>query len=103
MLTAKTLVGDRVAGPRMGADDYLAQPFARAKLWAPIEALLRRSEWPWRGRNFSCWNISTRRILPSGEIFPLDVHKAWLPQKLDTPESPRHIQTVRGRGYKFSP
>jgi two-component system alkaline phosphatase synthesis response regulator PhoP len=33
----------------------------------------------------------------------VDVHIAWLRQKLeDNPESPRHIQTVRGEGYRFS-
>lgn len=31
----------------------------------------------------------------------LDVHIAWPRQKLDSPQNPRHIQTVRGRGYKF--
>jgi len=34
----------------------------------------------------------------------LDVHIAWLRQKLEeTPQNPRHIQTVRGVGYRFSP
>jgi two-component system alkaline phosphatase synthesis response regulator PhoP len=34
----------------------------------------------------------------------IDVHVAWLRQKLeDTPQHPRHIHTVRGVGYRFSP
>ncbi|MGA2118189.1 MAG: response regulator transcription factor [Bryobacteraceae bacterium] len=34
----------------------------------------------------------------------LDVHVAWLRQKLeDNPQNPRHIHTVRGVGYRFSP
>ncbi|MFB3776661.1 MAG: response regulator transcription factor [Bryobacteraceae bacterium] len=34
----------------------------------------------------------------------IDVHVAWLRQKLeDYPQNPRHIQTVRGVGYRFSP
>ncbi len=34
----------------------------------------------------------------------LDVHIAWLRQKIeDNPQSPRHIHTVRGTGYRFSP
>jgi two-component system alkaline phosphatase synthesis response regulator PhoP len=34
----------------------------------------------------------------------LDVHIAWLRQKVeDNPQSPRHIHTVRGTGYRFSP
>jgi two-component system alkaline phosphatase synthesis response regulator PhoP len=34
----------------------------------------------------------------------LDVHIAWLRQKLeDNPQNPRHIHTVRGVGYRFSP
>jgi len=33
----------------------------------------------------------------------IDVHIAWLRQKLeDTPQNPKHIHTVRGKGYRFS-
>jgi two-component system alkaline phosphatase synthesis response regulator PhoP len=32
----------------------------------------------------------------------IDVHVAWLRQKLDNPQSPRHIQTIRGKGYRFT-
>jgi len=31
-----------------------------------------------------------------------DVHIVWLRQKVDQPQNPKHIQTVRGRGYKFT-
>lgn len=34
----------------------------------------------------------------------VDVHVAWLRQKLeDNPQQPRYIQTIRGKGYRFSP
>jgi two-component system, OmpR family, alkaline phosphatase synthesis response regulator PhoP len=34
----------------------------------------------------------------------VDVHVAWLRQKLeDNPQFPKHILTVRGSGYRFSP
>ena len=34
----------------------------------------------------------------------VDVHVAWLRQKLeDHPQSPKHIHTMRGKGYRFSP
>ncbi|MBV8818832.1 MAG: response regulator transcription factor [Acidobacteriaceae bacterium] len=34
----------------------------------------------------------------------IDVHIAWLRQKLeDEPQSPKHIHTIRGKGYRFSP
>jgi two-component system alkaline phosphatase synthesis response regulator PhoP len=32
----------------------------------------------------------------------IDVHIAWLRQKLDNAQDPKHIQTVRGRGYRFT-
>jgi len=43
MLTALGATEDRVSGLRMGADDYLAKPFAFDELLARIEALMRRS------------------------------------------------------------
>jgi len=42
MLTASRTVADRVEGLGLGADDYLAKPFAFAELVARIRALARR-------------------------------------------------------------
>ena len=42
MLTAKGEVVDRVVGLELGADDYLAKPFALRELLARVRALLRR-------------------------------------------------------------
>lgn len=42
MLTASSAVEDRVDGLSLGADDYLAKPFAMAELVARIRALGRR-------------------------------------------------------------
>jgi DNA-binding response OmpR family regulator len=44
MFTAKTLVGDKVAGFQAGADDYLTKPIHPAELVSRVEALLQRSE-----------------------------------------------------------
>jgi len=43
MLTALGRTSDKVAGLRIGADDYLTKPFAMPELMARVEALLRRA------------------------------------------------------------
>jgi two-component system, OmpR family, alkaline phosphatase synthesis response regulator PhoP len=52
------------------------------------EELLRKI-WEYRA------DVSSRTV---------DVHIAWLRQKLERdPQNPRHIQTIRGKGYRFTP
>lgn len=43
MLTARSEEADRVAGLRIGADDYLTKPFSPRELTARVEAILRRA------------------------------------------------------------
>jgi two-component system, OmpR family, copper resistance phosphate regulon response regulator CusR len=43
MLTARSMVEDRVKGLQAGADDYLTKPFAFSELVARIHALMRRT------------------------------------------------------------
>jgi two-component system response regulator RegX3 len=54
MLTAKAEEDSRVAGLRMGADDYLTKPFSPRELAARIEAVLRRTQrgGPGEGESF---------------------------------------------------
>jgi two-component system, OmpR family, alkaline phosphatase synthesis response regulator PhoP len=42
MLTARSEEADRVAGLRIGADDYLTKPFSPRELTARVQAILRR-------------------------------------------------------------
>ena len=43
MLTARTQSVDKVAGLKLGADDYVTKPFSASELLARIEAVLRRA------------------------------------------------------------
>ena len=45
VLTDKGSVADRVNGLELGADDYLAKPFAPKELLSRVKALLRRVQW----------------------------------------------------------
>jgi len=44
VLTARDTIDDRVHGLDLGADDYLAKPFAMPELAARVRALIRRSQ-----------------------------------------------------------
>ena len=152
ILSAKGQETDKVAGLRLGADDYLVKPFGLKELLARIDALLRRR----RARGETGVNRSVRRAgaleldiearratvggkaleLTSREFdllafflsHPDRVHSreqlleaVWGSRYFgtgrtvdnfvarlrahigDDAESPRHLETVRGVGYRFNP
>jgi two-component system, OmpR family, phosphate regulon response regulator PhoB len=81
-LTGRGLEGDRIAGLRMGADDYIVKPFSRGELSARIETVLRRtrpapsagaSEESSSGLSFGELkiNLTTREVERSGELIEL--------------------------------
>ncbi len=53
LLTAKGTEYDKVIGLDSGADDYVTKPFSMMELIARIKALLRRTESPTSGKEFS--------------------------------------------------
>jgi DNA-binding response OmpR family regulator len=69
MLTASSTVADRVEGLELGADDYLAKPFAFEELVARVQALGRRAT-PAAAPVLTVGNLvldQTRRVVTRGD------------------------------------
>ena len=130
MLTARTQPDDIVRGLESGADDYVTKPFDRKVLLARVRAVLRRGlpviegvdfdglvvDEPnrvakLRGRALDLtageFSLLVRLVAHRGRIFArsadertVDVQIANLRRKLGS--WGRHIETVRGIGYRVS-
>ena len=74
LLTARSLVEQRVEGLDAGADDYLTKPFALAELHARVRALTRRGT-PRSGSALRCGNLhldrQRRTVTCNGTAIPL--------------------------------
>ena len=128
MLTARTQPDDIVRGLEAGADDYVTKPFDRKVLLARVRAVLRRGLPVTEGIDFDGLTIDepnrvaklrgkeldltagefallVRLVAHRGRIFAraadertVDVQVANLRRKLGS--WARHIETVRGIGYR---
>ncbi len=61
IISARDSTDDKVEGPELGADDYLAKPFYMAELSARIRSVIRRG------------NTAVSKIMTAGNI-AVDVH-----------------------------
>ena len=81
MLTARTLVLDKVVGFKLGADDYVTKPFDFAELLVRVEALLRRSRSetaPPKGAfRFGSIQVNLRQaeVIRDGKLLPLSARE----------------------------
>jgi DNA-binding response OmpR family regulator len=95
VLTARGTVGERVAGLRAGADDYLVKPFAFDELLARLEALQRRAAGQLERPEVDGYAVDGRRrclVGPGGVEVPLTPREFALASELF-----RHASDVRSR------
>ncbi|MDQ3035237.1 MAG: response regulator transcription factor [Myxococcota bacterium] len=75
VLSARSTVGDRVAGLESGADDYLTKPFSFAELSARVHALVRRATGASSSTVLTYGSLSldlrTRKVVREGEEIQL--------------------------------
>lgn len=82
MLTARTMLDDKVAGYAEGADDYLVKPFDLRELDLRLQALLRRAAGPGQGERLTLGDLVF-------DVATLEVSRGGLPVTL--PATSRRI------------
>ena len=93
MLTARSEEADRVAGLRIGADDYLTKPFSPREMVARVQAILRRR------RQSSSASGNTLRF--KHLYIDPDRHEVWTPEQaieLTTTEFKLLLELARHAG-----
>lgn len=76
IISAKNSLEDKVAGLKIGADDYLPKPFHLSELSARIAAIIRRRNFAGSNTiNFNEITIDTQAKLVSVNDIPLDLTK----------------------------
>jgi DNA-binding response OmpR family regulator len=80
LLTAKGEESDRIAGLRLGADDYVVKPFSPAELVARVDAVLRRGDTS-TGRPQEPMRFDSLTIEPGARRVDLDGDEVSLTQR----------------------
>jgi DNA-binding response OmpR family regulator len=105
-LTARSDVGDRIKGLKLGADDYIIKPFDMMELQARVESVLRRTQK--LDKSFSLGDVevdlSGRQVYFKGELVDFTPQEYTL---IETLIQNRNIALSRDRlleiawGYDF--
>lgn len=81
-LTAKTMPDDKIAGFKMGADDYITKPFSMEELVFRIEVFLKRSSVsPTQRNQQSVYNIGSYVFDFDNQLLKYNSEKRKLTQK----------------------